>query len=79
MFCTLQPLLAYREFFFLNLMLVTCSRLPISAPCTHLRNKPCTGDNTSDNTGWVTGISISSATAFWLMIINSRGFSFHFR
>ena len=46
-------------------MLVTGSRLPISAPCTHLRNKPCTGDNTSDNTGWVTGISISSATAFW--------------
>ena len=33
-------------FFFLNLMLVTGSRLPISAPCTHLRNKPCTGDNT---------------------------------
>ena len=26
-------------------MLVTGSRLPISAPCTHLRNKPCTGDN----------------------------------
>ena len=72
-FCTLQPLLAYREFFFLNLMLVTGSRLPISAPCTHLRNKPCT----DDNTGWITGISISSATG--LMCVTGGGFWIHCR
>ena len=33
-FCTLQPLLAYQEFLFFVLMLVTGPRVLISAPCS---------------------------------------------
>ena len=33
-FCTLQPLLAYQEFLFFVLMLVTGPRILISAPCS---------------------------------------------